>query len=111
LPRRILAIASAQRPALAPEVPTMIEAGLKDFLAASYVGLLAPAKVAPDVVATLEKALAMALASKMVQERFLATGAELVPEPLQSSKGFGDYIRKEFEATRAAAQAAGLKPE
>jgi hypothetical protein len=34
-----------------------------------------------------------------------------VPEPLQSSAGFGDYIRKEFEATRAAAQAAGLKPE
>src|SRR5262245_25755003 len=41
---RILAVASAQRPALAPEVPTMIEAGLPDFRAASYVGLLAPAK-------------------------------------------------------------------
>src|SRR5262247_135355 len=53
---RILAVASAQRPALAPEVPTMIEAGLKDFLAASYVGLLAPAKAPSDVVATLEKA-------------------------------------------------------
>ena len=37
---RILAVASAQRPALAPEVPTMSEAGLRDFLAASYVGLL-----------------------------------------------------------------------
>ena len=34
---RILAVASAQRPALAPEVPTMTEAGLKDFFAASYV--------------------------------------------------------------------------
>jgi tripartite-type tricarboxylate transporter receptor subunit TctC len=108
---RILAVASAQHPALAPEVPTMIEAGLKDFLAASYVGLLAPAKAAPDVVVTLEQALAKALAAKMVQDRFLSTGAELVPEPLQSSAGFGDYIRKEFEATREAAKAAGLKPE
>jgi tripartite-type tricarboxylate transporter receptor subunit TctC len=108
---RILAVASAQRPALAPDVPTMIEVGLKDFLAASYVGLLAPAKAPPDVVATLEKALAKALAAKTVQDRFLSTGAELVPEPLQSSTGFGDYIRKEFEATREAAKAAGLKPE
>jgi tripartite-type tricarboxylate transporter receptor subunit TctC len=108
---RILAVASVQRPALAPEVPTMIEAGLKDFLAASYVGLLAPAKTAPDVVALLEQALAKALATKLVQDRFLSTGAELVPEPLQSSAGFGDYIRKEFAATREAANAAGLKPE
>ena len=89
----------------------MIEAGLQDFLAASYVGLLAPAKAPPDVVATLEKALAKALALKTVQDRFLSTGAELVAEPLQSSTGFGDYIRKEFEATREAAKAAGLKPE
>ena len=46
---RILAVASPARPALAPEVPTMNEAGLKDFLAASYVGLLAPAKTPADV--------------------------------------------------------------
>lgn len=108
---RILAAASAQRPALAPEVPTMMEAGLKDFRAASFVGLLAPARTPPDVVTTLERALAKALATKMVRDRFLATGAELVPEPLQTSAGFGDYIRKEFEATREAAKAAGLKPE
>ena len=53
----------------------------------------------------------VALAAKTVQDRFLSTGAELVPESLQSSAGFGDYIRKEFEATREAANAAGLKPE
>jgi len=108
---RILAVASSARSPQVPEVPTMIEAGLKDFLAASYVGLLAPAKTPPDVVDALQKALVKALASKMVQDRFLATGAELVPEPLQTSKGFADYIKKEFDATAAAAKAAGLKPE
>ncbi len=108
---RILAVASAARPALAPEVPTMIEAGLKDFLAASYVGLLAPSKTPADAVALLEKALVKALAAKPLQDRFLATGAELVPESLQTSKGFGDYIRREYESTREAAKAAGLKPE
>ena len=108
---RIVAVASTKRSPLAPDVPTMIEAGLKDFLAASYVGLLAPAKTPPEAIATLEKALAKALADKSVQDKFLATGAELVPEPLQSSKGFAEYIKKEYAETKVAAQMAGLKPE
>jgi tripartite-type tricarboxylate transporter receptor subunit TctC len=107
---RIVAVGSAKRPVLAPEVPTMIESGVKDFLAASYVGLVAPAKTPSDVIATLEKALIKALAAKALQDKFLATGAELVPEQLQTSKGFGDYIRREFENTREAAKLAGLKP-
>ena len=108
---RIVAVASATRGALSPDVPTMIESGLKDFLAASYVGVLAPAKTPPEIVAMLEKALIKAVADKTVQDRFIATGAELVPDSLQTSKGFGDYIKKEFENSREAAKIAGLKPE
>jgi tripartite-type tricarboxylate transporter receptor subunit TctC len=108
---RILAVASATRAALAPEVPTMNEAGLKDFLAASYVGLLAPAKTPPDAIDALGKALVKTLATKSVQDRFLATGAELVSEPLQTPKGFADYIKGEYERTAEAAKAAGLKPQ
>jgi tripartite-type tricarboxylate transporter receptor subunit TctC len=108
---RILAVASAARPALAPEVPTMNEAGLKDFLAASYVGVLAPAKTPPEAIDALHKALVKTLAVKSVQDRFLATGAELVSEPLQTPKGFADYIKGEYERTAEAAKAAGLKPE
>ncbi|MET0879258.1 MAG: tripartite tricarboxylate transporter substrate binding protein [Tardiphaga sp.] len=108
---RILAVASSARSPQVGVVPTMIEAGLKDFLAASYVGLLAPAKTPPDVIDALQKALVKALATNLVQDRFLATGAELVPEPLQTSKGFAEYIRREFDATAVAAKAAGLKPE
>jgi tripartite-type tricarboxylate transporter receptor subunit TctC len=108
---RILAVASAARPALAPEVPTMNDAGLKDFLAASYVGLLAPAKTPPDVIDTLHKALLKTLATKSVQDRFLSTGAELAPEPLQTPQGFADYIKGEYARTAEAAKVAGLKPE
>ena len=108
---RIVAVASAQRPVLAPDVPTMIESGVKDFLAESYVGVVAPAKTPSEVIAVLEKALIKALAEKPLQNKFLATGAELVPEPLQTAKGFGDYIKKEYENTKQAALSAGLKPE
>jgi tripartite-type tricarboxylate transporter receptor subunit TctC len=108
---RIFVVASAKRLGRLPDVPTMIESSVKDFTAASYVGVLAPAKTPPDVVATLEKALVKALADKSAQEKFIASGAELVPDDLQTSKGFAAYIAKEFENSKEAAQLAGLKPE
>ena len=107
----ILAVASAKRSTQAPDVPTMIESGVKDFTAASYVGLVAPAKTPPEVVAMLEKALIKALADKKIQDRFIITGAELVPEALQTSKGFAAYIQKEYDNSKEAAKLAGLKPE
>ena len=107
---RIIGVASAKRSPKAPDAATMIEQGVKDFTAASYVGLLAPAGTPADVVRTLEAALIKALNRKDVQDKFLATGAELVPDQLMTSKGFGDYINKEFEQAREAAKIAGLKP-
>ena len=107
----ILAVAWSKRSALAPDVPTMIESGVKDFTAASYVGIVAPAKTPPEIVAKLEQAMIKTLAEKSTQDKFLKTGAELVPEAQQTSKGFAEYIKKEYENSKVAAQAAGLKPE
>ena len=108
---RILAIAWNSRSATAADVPTMIEQGVKDFTAASYVGVLTPAKTPPEIVATLEKAMAKALAEKSVQDKLVQAGDELVAATLQTSKGFADFIAKEYENSREAAKSAGLKPE
>jgi tripartite-type tricarboxylate transporter receptor subunit TctC len=107
---RIIGVASQKRAPKVPDVATMMEQGVKDFTAASYVGILAPAATPMDIVKTLEGALIKVLAQKSIQERFLATGAELVPDNLQTSKGFGDYIKKEYELAGEAAKIAGLKP-
>jgi tripartite-type tricarboxylate transporter receptor subunit TctC len=108
---RIVAVASAARSPQAADVPTMIEAGVKDFIAASYVGVVAPARTPAEIVATLEKALMKTLANKATQDKFVAAGADLVPETLQTSKGFGAYIATEFDNTRDAAKLAGLTPQ
>jgi tripartite-type tricarboxylate transporter receptor subunit TctC len=108
---RILAVAAAKRIAKIPDMPTMIEAGVKDFTAASYVGVLAPAKTPAEAVALLEKALIKALADNSTQDKFVASGAELVPDNLQTSKGFAAYIQREYDNSREAAKIAGLKPE
>ena len=107
---RIIGVASAKRSPKVPEAATMIEQGVKDFTAASYVGILAPAATPPDIVKALEAALIKALNKKDTQEKFLATGAELVPDELMTSKGFGDYIKREYELAREAAKIAGLTP-
>ena len=108
---RVVGIASMERSAQAKDVPTMNESGVKDFTAASYVGILAPAKTPPDVIAVLERALGRALSVKATQDKFLASGAELASAVLQTSKGFGDYIKEEFARTREAAKLAGLTPQ
>ena len=107
---RVLGVAWSRRSPNVPDVPTMIEQGVKDFTAASYVGILAPAATPADIVKTLEAALIKALNMKETQERFLKTGAELVPDDLMTSKGFGAYIKNEYELTREAAKLAGLTP-
>jgi len=107
---RVLGVAWGKRSPQLPDVPTMIEQGVKDFTAASYVGILAPAATPADIVKTLEAALIKALNLKDTQEKMIKTGAELVPDELMTSQGFGDYIRREYELTREAAKLAGLTP-
>jgi len=107
---RVLAVASAKRAPRAPDVPTMIEQGVPDFTAASYVGILAPAKTPADIVKALEAALTKTLNDKAVQEKFLNTGAELVTDTQMTSAGFTDFIKREFEQTREAAKLAGITP-
>ena len=59
----------------------------------------------------LEAALIKALTEKATQDKFLATGAELVPDALMTSKGFGDYIKAEYANTKEAARLAGITPQ
>lgn len=107
---RVLGVAWSKRSPQLAEVPTMIEQGVTDFTAASYVGIVAPAATPPDIVKTLEAALTKALNDKGLQQKMLNSGAELVPDELMTSQGFGAYIKREYDLTREAAKAAGLTP-
>ena len=108
---RIIAIAALQRSALAPDIPTMIDSGVKDFTAASYVGILAPGSTAPSVIAQLQTAVATALATDKVKDKLRELGAELATAEQMTPAGFGDFIRADFERSRAAVKLAGLTPQ
>jgi tripartite-type tricarboxylate transporter receptor subunit TctC len=82
---KAMAVTSAKRTALLPDVPTVIESGLPGFETSTYFGLFAPAGTPREIVQRLHKEVIVALQSPDVKERFASQGAEPVggtPEAL-----------------------------
>jgi tripartite-type tricarboxylate transporter receptor subunit TctC len=73
---RVLAVTGIARAPQLPDVPTMREAGVKDFQFTQWLALLAPAGTPPAVVARLNGALRNALNSKDLKEKFQAQAFE-----------------------------------
>jgi len=71
-----LAITSSERSTLLPEVPTMAQGGIKDFVVESWYGLMAPKGTPTSTIQLLEKATAHALSDRKLQESFVKSGAE-----------------------------------
>ena len=69
-----LGIAAAKRAAVVPDVPTYAEQGFGDFSAASWVGVFAPAKTDPKIVAKLNEAILETIKSPEVQKRLTGIG-------------------------------------
>ena len=75
---RPLAVAAKQRLALLPDVPTAAEAGVKNFEASSWFGIMAPAGTPPDIVARLHREIVAALRKPAIAERIASSGARAV---------------------------------
>jgi tripartite-type tricarboxylate transporter receptor subunit TctC len=89
---RALAVTSVQRSPLMPDVPTLQEAGLKDFQFSQWQAVLAPAKTPPAIVARLNAALNEVLRSKEVVEKFQGQAFDpLITSPEEA----GRYIAEE----------------
>jgi tripartite-type tricarboxylate transporter receptor subunit TctC len=74
-----LAVTSAARSALLPEVPTIAQAGVPDFSAVIHYGLLAPPGTSRDIIGRLNAALGEALSADDVRARLAAEGAVPLP--------------------------------
>ena len=76
---RALAITSAKRSGLLPELPTVAESGVPGFEVALRYGLAAPAGTPPAIIGRLNKELNAALAAEDVKTRLATEGAEALP--------------------------------
>jgi tripartite-type tricarboxylate transporter receptor subunit TctC len=103
---KALASSSAKRPHIAPDLPTIAEAGLPDFEASVWFGLMAPAGTPRAVIDKLAAAANGALKSEEIVAKLQAQGFE----PLGGSpEEFARFIARETDKWRVAAEAAGLK--
>ncbi len=106
---RILGVATARRSALAPEIPTIEEAGVPGFRSAAFIGFALPANPPAEVLATLQGALAATLQDPEVRRRLEEIGSEMAAPEEMGSAGFAAFIRDELARTRAIADRAGLR--
>ena len=103
---RALAVTSAARNPALPEVPTVIEAGIKGFEVVGFYGFLAPAGTPKEVVARLSDAFRQVLASPEVRERMVSQGAD---PAFLGSEDFAKFLAAETPRWDKAVKASGAK--
>lgn len=103
---RPIAVTTAQRSKLAPDLPTMAEAGMPGFDISTWFGLLAPAGTPPEVIAKWNADVVKVLNSPEVREKMLAQGAE--PSPTTPAE-FAAFIAKERDKYAKIVKASGAK--
>jgi tripartite-type tricarboxylate transporter receptor subunit TctC len=101
-----LAVSTARRSSILPEVPTNEEAGVPNSDYTFWNGMLAPAKTPADLVKRLHDETMRVLVSPAVAERLKPQGLELMPV---TPAEFDALIAKEIETNKAIVKAAGLK--
>ena len=85
---RALAVTSAQRWPTMPDVPTMAEAGIKDFVVTSWAALVVPAGTPRPIIDKLAGAMKQIAADPEIQKRFLVAGARLLSSTPEQALAF-----------------------
>jgi tripartite-type tricarboxylate transporter receptor subunit TctC len=101
-----LAVTGTKRWHDLPEIPTMIEAGYKDFVFETYTALVAPAKVPPEIRDQLEKLALEILNKPEMRERLAKSGFEV---QAKDGKGHAARIAREVPMFRDIIAKAGIK--
>ncbi|NBQ06386.1 MAG: tripartite tricarboxylate transporter substrate binding protein, partial [Betaproteobacteria bacterium] len=94
---RALAVSSPKRLDALPDLPTVAEAGYKNFEADQWYGVVAPAGTPRDIVLKLNQQINLALNSAELKKRLTTEGAVATPE---TPEAFGKLIAQEIDRWR-----------
>lgn len=105
---RALAVTSAKRAAVAPDLPTLAESGLPGFETTSWHGMLVPAKTPKAISNRVYAELVKALTSPDVKEKFAGLGMDTIAN---TPEQFAAYIKSESDKWSKVIKTIGVKPE
>jgi tripartite-type tricarboxylate transporter receptor subunit TctC len=105
---RPLAVSSAQRNPLYPDVPTIAESGYKGFEALSWSGMSVPKGTPQPIVDKLEAAMVQAMNSPSVRQRLESQGFVV---PAQGAKPYAAFVKSEEARWTQVIKTAGIKSQ
>jgi len=103
------AVTSKSRLAVAPDIPTVDEAGLPGFYVSVWNGLWLPKGTPPDVIARLNKAAMRAMSTPSLQRRFADLGQDQVPPDQQSPAALAAFQKAEIDKWWPILKAANIR--
>lgn len=106
---RPLGVASNARSVFLPDVPTMKEAGVADFVADNWYGVLVPAGTPRPVIERLQREIAQAVVQPDAKDRFFGAGLEA--KPSKSSQEFGAFVQNDVTRWATVIKQANIKLE
>ena len=106
---RALAVTSRARSKLLPDTPSLVEAGFAGYELYNWVGIFAPAKTPPEILAYYAQEIARIAARPDFRERFERVGLDLATGSTPAS--FAEFVRKEIALWSRQIKAAGILPE
>jgi tripartite-type tricarboxylate transporter receptor subunit TctC len=104
---RGLAVTTAQRSVLLPQLPTLAESGYPGFVMPGWGGLMAPAGTPKAIVDKINADVQRAVRDPKVAEKLLAVGME--PPPAMPAAAFADFIKEDIARWTAMVDAVGLE--
>jgi tripartite-type tricarboxylate transporter receptor subunit TctC len=103
------AVTQSTRLAVAPDIPTVDEAGMPGYYMAVWHGLWVPRGTPPPVVARLNAAMVDAAADERVRKRLMDIGQEMLPREKQTPEALGAHQRAEIEKWWPVIKSAGIR--
>jgi tripartite-type tricarboxylate transporter receptor subunit TctC len=105
---RALAVTTAKRSALVPDLPTVAEAGLKGYEANNWNGFFVPAGTPRAIVMRLNKELSAALLAPDIKEFLFKQGLDSAPG---TPEQFAKYMKSEYTKWAKVIKASGITPQ
>jgi tripartite-type tricarboxylate transporter receptor subunit TctC len=108
---KALAVTAKNRLAVAPDIPSVDEAGLPRFYFSLWAGLFAPRGTPNHIIGTLNSAAVSTSGDIALRQKLVSQGFELPSREQQTPEAFAAYQKAEIEKWWPIIRAAGIKPE